>query len=74
MIRMALKFALLATYCMGVCGVIQADEGMWVFDNLPLKQLKEKYGFEPTQAWIDQLRGSAVRFNNGGSGSFVFSL
>lgn len=71
MIRMALKFALLATFCMGVCGVIQADEGMWVFDNLPLKQLKEKYGFEPTQAWIDQLRGSAVRFNNGGSGSFV---
>ena len=71
MIRLALKFALLATFCMGVCGVIEADEGMWVFDNLPLKQLKEKYGFEPTQAWIDQLRGSAVRFNNGGSGSFV---
>ena len=25
-----------------------ADEGMWLFNNLPLKQLKEKYGFEPT--------------------------
>ena len=51
--------------------MIEADEGMWVFDNLPLKHLKDKYGFEPAQAWIDQLRGSAVRFNNGGSGSFV---
>ena len=70
MIRMALKFALLAMFW-GVCGVIEADEDIWVFDNLPLKQLKEKYGFEPIQAWIDQLSGSAVRFNNGGSGSFV---
>ncbi len=25
-----------------------ADEGMWTLDNPPLKQLKEKYGFEPT--------------------------
>lgn len=48
-----------------------ADEGMWVFDNLPLKTLKEKYGFEPTPQWVEQLRTSAVRFNNGGSGSFV---
>src|SRR5262249_44564047 len=28
-------------------------------------------GFTPTPAWIDHLRGSAVRFNSGGSGSFV---
>lgn len=48
-----------------------ADEGMWVFNNLPLDQLKETYGFEPTEEWITRLRSSAVRFNNGGSGSFV---
>ena len=48
-----------------------ADEGMWTFDNPPLKQLKEKYGFEPTQAWLDHLRLACVRFNDGGSGSFV---
>jgi hypothetical protein len=48
-----------------------ADEGMWVFDNLPLETLKNKYGFEPDAAWISRLRSSAVRFNNGGSGSFV---
>ena len=44
---------------------------MWVFNNLPLEQLKAKYGFEPSPGWIDHLRLSAVRFNNGGSGSFV---
>ena len=44
---------------------------MWTFDNLPLKQLKEKYDFSPTQQWIDHVRLSSVRFNDGGSGSFV---
>jgi hypothetical protein len=44
---------------------------MWTFDNPPLKQLKEKYGFEPTKEWLDHLRLSSVRFNDGGSGSFV---
>ena len=47
------------------------DEGMWTFDNLPLKQLKERYGFEPTPLWIARVRSAAVRFNSGGSGSFV---
>ena len=50
-----------------------ADEGMWVFNNLPRKQLKEKYGFEPTEAWTEHLMKSSVRFNSGGSGSFVSS-
>jgi hypothetical protein len=48
-----------------------ADEGMWTFDNPPLKQLKDKYGFVPTQAWLDHVRLSSVRLNDGGSGSFV---
>ena len=50
---------------------LRAEEGMWTFDNLPLKQLKEKYDFSPTQQWIDHVRLSSVRFNDGGSGSFV---
>lgn len=49
----------------------RADEGMWTFDNPPLKQLKERYGFTPTQAWLDHLRLSSIRFNDGGSGSFI---
>ena len=50
-----------------------ADEGMWLFNDLPLKQLKERYDFEPTKEWADHLRLSSVRFNSGGSGSFVSS-
>src|SRR6266700_719187 len=48
-----------------------ADEGMWTFDNPPLKQLKDKYNFTPTTQWLDHIRLSSVRFNDGGSGSFV---
>ncbi len=48
-----------------------ADEGMWTLDNLPLKWLKEKYGFVPTQTWLDHVRLSCVRLNDGGSGAFV---
>ncbi len=47
------------------------DEGMWLFNNPPLKQLKEKYNFEPTPQWLDHLQKASVRFNSGGSGSFV---
>jgi hypothetical protein len=48
-----------------------ADEGMWLFNAFPKDKVKAKYGFEPTQAWLDHVRLSSVRFNNGGSGSFV---
>jgi hypothetical protein len=50
-----------------------ADEGMWTLDNPPSKLLKEKYGFTPTQEWLDHIRLSSVRFNDGGSGSFISS-
>ncbi len=50
-----------------------ADEGMWLFNNPPARILKEKYGFEPTGPWLEHLQQSSVRFNSGGSGSFVSS-
>jgi Peptidase S46 len=50
---------------------IHAEEGMWTFDNPPLKQLAAKYNFHPAQAWLDHLRLASVRLNDGGSGSFV---
>lgn len=48
-----------------------ADEGMWTFDNPPLKQWKEKYNFTPGQEWLDHIRLSTVRVGNIGTGSFV---
>ena len=49
----------------------QADEGMWLYNNPPLKQLAEKYHFEPSAQWLEHLQKASVRFNSGGSGSFV---
>lgn len=48
-----------------------ADEGMWLYNESPKDKIKAKYGFELTQQWLDHVRLSSVRFNNGGSGSFV---
>src|SRR4051812_25016907 len=49
-----------------------AEEGMWTLDNLPRQLLKERYGFEPSQAWLENVMKSSVNFN-GASGSFVSS-
>lgn len=46
---------------------------MWTFDNPPVKQLQDRFHFTPTQAWLDHVRLSSVRLNDGGSGSFVSS-
>jgi hypothetical protein len=52
---------------------LRADEGMWLFNNPPRKILKQRYDFEPSDEWMRHLQLSSVRFNNGGSGSFVSS-
>jgi hypothetical protein len=52
-------------------GAAAADDGMWLFNAAPTKQLKSKYGFGASQQWLDHVRLGSVRFNNGGSGSFV---
>ena len=66
------KLRSLAAVCAIACaGSAAADEGMWLFNAPPLKQLKEKYQFEPTQQWLEHLQKASVRFNSGGSGSFV---
>jgi hypothetical protein len=65
-LRRAALLALLA-----LPAAARADEGMWTFDNLPVKRLQEKYGFTPSREWLDKVRLASVRFNDGGSGSFV---
>jgi hypothetical protein len=69
-IRFYLALAAFAGVSMSV-SPLQGDEGMWLYNNAPKEHLKSKYGFEPTDAWLDHLRLSSVRFNSGGSGSFV---
>jgi hypothetical protein len=47
-----------------------ADDGMWTFDNPPRKQWKERYNFEPSDAWLEHIRLASVKIE-GSSGSFV---
>ena len=66
----------IAVWCVVVaCGagrsIASADEGMWLFNDLPREVLKERHGFEPSERWADNLRLASVRFNNGGSASFI---
>ena len=68
----ALRFVfLIPVLLLAMAAIASAEEGMWTFDNPPLKELAEKYNFHPTQDWLDHLRLSSVRLNDGGSGSFV---
>jgi hypothetical protein len=48
-----------------------ADEGMWLPNQFPKAAVLAKYGFEATGDFLGHLQRSSVRFNNGGSGSFV---
>jgi hypothetical protein len=58
-----------------VCSLVvlpaRADEGMWPFNNVPRALIKQRYGFEITDAWLKQVQLASVRINSGGSGSFV---
>jgi hypothetical protein len=47
----------------------RADEGMWLFNQPPRAILRERYQFDPSDAWLDHLQKSSVRI--GASGSFV---
>ncbi|MGN3973002.1 S46 family peptidase [Tsuneonella sp. SYSU-LHT278] len=48
-----------------------ADEGMWTLDAFPAERMKADYGWAPDQAWLDKVRGGAVRLTGGCSASFV---
>jgi hypothetical protein len=68
--------AALALACVGAAlsfltPTARADEGMWLYSAPPRDAIKAKYGFELTDPWLQHLMKSSVRFNSGGSGSFV---
>jgi hypothetical protein len=56
---------------MSFCTPAVADEGMWLYNEPPIKILKERYNFEPTTDWMEHIQKASVRFNSGGSGSFI---
>ncbi len=65
-----------AVLCALVCALApisrsRADEGMWLLNAPPTKQLQDKYHFTPTPQWLEHLQRSCVRFETGGSGSII---
>lgn len=68
-LRFSLVSGLFAFFAWG--SVARADEGMWLFNQPPRQLLRERYQFDVTDDWLLHLQKSCVRFNSGGSGSFV---
>ena len=65
----ALILALFSLQTIGFAA--RVDEGMWTFNNVPRTEIKKKYGFDVTDEWLKKVQLASVRFNSGGSGSFV---
>ena len=61
--------AIFGTAC--IAPPARPDEGMWTFDNPPIKLIQEKYRYTLTKEWLDHVRLASARLNDGGSGSFV---
>ena len=71
MIELRARFLGVACALIVFCAVATADEGMWLFNSPPSAALKSKYNFDVSPAWLEHLQKASVRFDNGGSGSFV---
>jgi len=69
--KIGICVALVLSAVAAVLTQVHADEGMWLFNNPPRKLLKDKYNFDPNDKWLEHVQKSSVRFNSGGSGSFV---
>ncbi len=66
-----MKHGLIASFTLLFAFTAFADEGMWLYNEPPVAQLKQRYNFDATPEWLEHLQKSSVRFNSGGSGSFV---
>ncbi len=69
-LRSLTALAVAAVCAIGLTTASRADEGMWTYSHPPVKLIQKRYGFAPSQAWLDHLRLASVGIG-GGSGSFV---
>ena len=65
----------LAGIAMGLIGAstlgAHADEGMWLYNDLPKAQIQQKYGVAISDAWAAHLQRASVKFVGLASGEFV---
>jgi len=66
-----IRFVCVALLALTGTAALRADEGMWLLTHPPRAILKTRYDFDLTDAWLERVQKASVRFNNGGSGSFV---
>jgi hypothetical protein len=71
LLALSLTLAGLGTQLLPTCAV--ADEGLWTFDDFPSATANARYGVKIDQAWLDHVRGAAVRLSTGCSASIVSS-
>ncbi|MGA7056007.1 MAG: S46 family peptidase [Terriglobales bacterium] len=69
--KLATLVAGVSLVCLVFAQAAQAEEGMWTFDNFPSKTVGTKYGFTPSQDWLDHVRLSSLRIAGGCSASFI---
>lgn len=69
--KRATLLAGLLLMCVALMQSMRADEGMWTFDNFPAKTVATKYGFTPSQAWLDHVRLASLRIAGGCSASLI---
>ncbi|MFZ9886195.1 MAG: S46 family peptidase [Myxococcota bacterium] len=55
----------------GLVAPALADEGMWPYNMVPVEAVAKDHGYTLTDSFLANTMRSSVRFNNGGSGSFV---
>lgn len=56
---------------LGLAATARAEEGMWTFDNLPLKEMQSQYQFTPSADWLTHVQHAALRLKDGCSAAFV---
>ncbi len=71
--RRLLAFSLSLFASLLMTSGVWSDEGMWLYNSPPIAKIEADHGVKLSQEWLDHLQRSSVRFNNGGSGSFVSS-
>jgi len=59
-----LKLLFLSASACLTTAAVQADEGMWTFDNPPSGAIAQKYGVKITPEWLDRVRLGTVRLSN----------
>jgi hypothetical protein len=68
--RLAFTVARVLALSLLLSAIGHADEGFWPFNRLPKAAIKQAYGVDLTDAWVERVQQASVRFPSG-SGSFV---